>query len=233
MDYFYAIQDWVIAAGGSPWALVAVLVLCILDGFFPPLPSESIVIALAALTVTSDGPNVVLLWAVASIGAFLGDQVAYSIGARIPVKKIPFLNRGTGARAYAKAGSLLLTHGPVFIMAARFVPIGRIAVNMGAGATGYRRSTFSIVDSISAMLWAAYSVAVGVGAAHVLEGHPLLSMALGIVSGVILGYLISHLITVSQKKFFPARYVEAERAAQEWAHDHIEGGADSPGTSHL
>lgn len=233
MDVFYSIQDWVISAGASPWALLATFALCIVDGFFPPFPSESIVIALAALTVSSQGPNLIILWAVAAVGAFIGDQVAYSIGKRIPVKKIPFLNRGRGARAYARAGALLLSHGPIFIMAARFIPIGRIAVNMGAGSIGYRRSTFSVVDALSSMMWAAYSVAIGIGAAHILEGHPLLAMLAGIVGGIIIGVIVSHLITFLQKRFFPERYAAAEKAAEEWAKNHLDGGADSPGTTHL
>lgn len=232
MEAFTAIQDWVITAGASPWALAAVLLLCFVDGFFPPLPSESIVIALAALTVSDHGPNLVLLWALASIGAFFGDQVAYSIGAKIPVKKIPYLNRGRAALAYAKAGRLLHSRGPMLIMAARFVPIGRIAVNMGAGSVGYRRSMFSIIDAISAMVWAAYSVAIGVGAAHILEGHPLLAMLLGIVGGVALGALVSQIITMIRKKHFPERQAEAEMEAQKWADIQLDDGSQSPGSSH-
>ena len=232
MEAFTAIQDWVIAAGASPWALVATLLLCFVDGFFPPLPSESIVIALAALTVSDHGPNLFLLWAIASIGAFLGDQVAYSIGARIPVNKIPYLNRGRGALAYARAGRLLHSHGPVFIMAARFVPIGRIAVNMGAGSIGYSRSTFSIVDAISSMVWAVYSVLIGVGAAHVLDGHPLLAMLLGIVGGVGLGVLVSQIITAVRKKYFPERQAQSEIEAQKWAEIYRDDGPRSPGSSH-
>lgn len=220
MDLFNAIQDWVIAAGASPWALVATFVLCLVDGFFPPLPSESIVIALAALTVSSDGPHLAFLWAVAAAGAFVGDQIAYSIGQRIPIERVPFLNRGRGARAYARGGILLLTHGPVFIMAARFVPIGRIAVNMGAGAIGYPRLTFTVVDVLSAMLWSAYSIAIGVSAAHILDGHPLLAMIIGIIGGVLIGALVSRVVTAVQRTFFPERYAAAERAAEEWARTH-------------
>lgn len=225
MEAFTAIQDWVIAAGASPFALLATLLLCTLDGFFPPLPSESIVIALAALTVSSDGPNLILLWLVAALGAFIGDQIAYTIGSRIPVKRIPVLRQGIGARAYVRAGSLLMSHGPVFIMAARFIPIGRIAVNMGAGSIGYRRSTFSIVDALSAMMWAAYSIAIGIGAAHILEGHPLLAMVLGVVGGVALGAIVSHIITWVQMRYFPERYEAAEKAAEEWSDRHLEDGA--------
>ena len=228
MEAFTAIQDWAIAAGASPWVLLATFILCCVDGFFPPLPSESIVIALAALTISDSGPNLVVLWALATSGAFLGDQIAYSIGARIPVKKIPYLNRGRGAAAYAAAGRLLHTHGPMFIMAARFIPIGRIAVNMGAGSIGYRRSTFSIVDAISSAVWAAYSIAIGVGAAHILDGHPLLAMLLGIVGGVLLGALVSQVITWVRKTDFPERQAAAEREAQKWEEHHRDEGTSHP-----
>ena len=38
-----------------PWILLAVTLLATIDGFFPPVPSESIVIAVAVLTITGDG----------------------------------------------------------------------------------------------------------------------------------------------------------------------------------
>lgn len=217
MEAFTAIQDWVIAAGASPFALLATYLLCVIDGFFPPLPSESVVIALAALTVSADGPHLALLWAVAALGAFTGDQIAYTIGSRIPVERIRLFRTGRGARAYARAGRALLVHGPILIMSARFIPVGRVAVNMGAGAIGYPRITFSVVDAISAAMWAAYSVAIGIGAAHVLEGHPLLAVVFGVAGGVALGAVLSHIITLVQRRFFPERYEQIERAAQAWS----------------
>ncbi|WP_182354929.1 DedA family protein [Flaviflexus huanghaiensis] len=224
MEAFTAIQDWVIAAGASPFALLATYLLCTIDGFFPPLPSESIVIALAALTVTSEGPHIGLLWAVAALGAFTGDQIAYTIGARIPVERIRYFSRGRGARAYARAGRALLLHGPILIMSARFIPVGRVAVNLGAGAIGYPRVTFSVVDAVSASMWAAYSVAIGIGAAHALDGHPLLAVLFGVAGGVALGAVISQIITVVQRRYFPERYDAIERAAQEWTEGLDDGG---------
>ena len=40
----------VIAANAShPWVIAALGGLCVIDGFFPPVPSESLVVALAAV----------------------------------------------------------------------------------------------------------------------------------------------------------------------------------------
>lgn len=220
MSIFTAIQDWIVSVGGSPGALIATFCLSLIDGFFPPLPSESVVIALASLTSSGGGPNLWALLAMASAGAACGDQIAYSIGARIPVERIRLFNSGKGARAYARAGAWLMQYGPLFIIAARFVPIGRIAVNMCAGSVRYRRATFTVVDIIACLIWAGYAIGVGLGAGYVLEGHPLASMLLGIAGGVGLGIIVNQGVTLIQKWFFPDSLARAEKAADEWMEEH-------------
>ena len=44
-----AINDFILAAAGQPWVLFVVLACCIIDGFFPPIPSESVVVGLSAV----------------------------------------------------------------------------------------------------------------------------------------------------------------------------------------
>ena len=53
MEMMAATEEWVIALAGSPWILLAVLALATIDGFFPPVPSESVVIAVAVLAVVA------------------------------------------------------------------------------------------------------------------------------------------------------------------------------------
>ena len=85
----------------SPWAMLVLFALCMLDGFLPPVPSESVVIALAALSVTGAAPPVPLLILVAALGAFAGDQIAYRLGARVPMERWPWMRgpRSIGTRA--------------------------------------------------------------------------------------------------------------------------------------
>lgn len=228
MHIFHAIQGWIVSFGESVWALVATFALSILDGFFPPLPSESVLIALASLTVSENGPNLIALWAIAATGAWIGDQIAYTIGMKIPIHKVPFLNKGKGARTYAKSGVLLFHHGPLFIMAARFIPIGRMAVNLCAGSVGYRRSTFMIVDALAAMAWAAYSIAIGVGAGHILGDQPLVAMIVGICGGVLAGFVLNKIIVLVWSKFRPDRLAAAEAAAEEWMDRYERERAENP-----
>ena len=61
MEAFLAIEEWVVRMGASYWALACLLVFCIIDGLLPILPSETLIIALAALIPFGDGPNLILL----------------------------------------------------------------------------------------------------------------------------------------------------------------------------
>ena len=84
-----AINDFILNAAEQPWVLILVFACCVIDGFFPPIPSESVVVGLSAVAATAHVPNPVLLAAVAAAGAFLGDNIAYLIG------------RGAGTRRWA------------------------------------------------------------------------------------------------------------------------------------
>ena len=57
MEAFLAIEEWVVRMGASYWALACLLVFCIIDGLLPILPSETLIIALAALIPFGDGPH--------------------------------------------------------------------------------------------------------------------------------------------------------------------------------
>lgn len=189
-----AITDAVFALVGSPLVFLALYAVAAIDGFFPPIPSESIVIALASLSVSTGEPNLWVVGVVAAAGAFTGDQIAYSIGRRVPVRNLRFMRGRTAQRALTWAERALAERGAAFIIAARYVPIGRVAVNMTAGAVGFNRLRFTILAAIAAVTWALYSVMLGVGAGHVLKDQPLLGVLVGVVGGVLLGLVIDPLI---------------------------------------
>ena len=53
MDVLNAVMDninnFVLTYSGAPWVYLVLFACCLLDGFFPPIPSESLVVGLAAL----------------------------------------------------------------------------------------------------------------------------------------------------------------------------------------
>jgi membrane protein DedA with SNARE-associated domain len=165
-------------------------VLAVLDGFFPPVPSEVAAVGLAALAAAGGTPNLGLVLLAATSGAYVGDLIAYAIGRRIDVHRVPFLRRGRGRRALAWAERSLTNGGTGFILAARFLPVARVAVNMAAGALGYQRRRFLGVAAIGSVAWAGYSAVIGIGAGAWLQGRPLRAVILGTVVGLLIGGLL-------------------------------------------
>jgi membrane-associated protein len=78
-----ALNDFVVSLASSWWILPVVLVLVVIDGFFPPVPSESVIVGLSAVGIASGFPSPLLLLLVAFVGSFLGDNIAFLIGRRI------------------------------------------------------------------------------------------------------------------------------------------------------
>ncbi|WP_418607246.1 DedA family protein [Georgenia sp. SUBG003] len=203
MELMQAVEEFVLGLAGSPWILLAVTVLATIDGFFPPVPSESIVIAVAALSVSGDAPSLWFLVLAAAVGAFCGDLIAYTIGSKVPVENIRILRGPRGQAALARATRALALRGSVYILSARFIPIGRVAVNMTAGAVGYPRKRFVAIAAIAAVVWGGYSTLMGLGAGHYLHEHPLIAVAVGVTGGVLAGILVDKLLGAVQRRWFP------------------------------
>lgn len=195
MEILEAAQDWAIALAGTPLVFVAVYAFATIDGFFPPIPSESVIIALAALFVATDDPNFWILGAVAAAGAFTGDQIAYSIGKNIPVRRLRFMRGERAAKALAWAEHALAVRGASFIIAARYIPIGRVAVNMTAGTVRFNRRRFSGLAAIAAISWSVYSVLLGIGAGVWLGHQPWLAVLVGVAGGLTLGVVVDQVLS--------------------------------------
>lgn len=189
-----AINDFILAAAGQPWVLFLVLACCLIDGFFPPIPSESVVVGLAAVAATADVPNPLLLMLVAGLGAFSGDNIAYSIGRRVGTRRWSWMRGPRMQSAFRWAGGELRKRPASLILVARFVPIGRVAVNLTAGVTHYSRPRFIGLTVLSATLWAGYSVGIGLFFGQWFEDNHLLGAVIAIVCAVALGIVVDLVI---------------------------------------
>jgi membrane-associated protein len=185
-----AINDFILTAAGQPWVLLLVLACCLIDGFFPPIPSESVVVGLAAVAATADVPNPWLLILVAGVGAFSGDNIAYLIGRRVGTRRWSWMRGPRMQSAFRWAGKELRKRPASLILVARFVPIGRVAVNLTAGVTHYPRLRFVGLTVLSATLWAGYSVGIGLFFGQWFEDNHLLGAAIAIVCAVALGIAV-------------------------------------------
>ncbi|MDR2722164.1 MAG: DedA family protein [Cellulomonadaceae bacterium] len=193
-------QTWILGVAGAWYVYPSVLFLAFMDGFFPPLPSESVITALAVAWHSQGRPWLWLLLIVAAVGAWCGDQVAYTIGQRIGTDRVPPLRTAKGRATVAWAQRALARRGTSFIIAARYIPLGRIAVNMTAGALGYPRKRFMLVSGIAAPMWALNASLIGFAAGAWLADHPLVAMAAGIVAGTLVGFIVDPIVQLITKK---------------------------------
>jgi membrane-associated protein len=185
-----AINDFILAAAGQPWVLLLVLACCIIDGFFPPIPSESVVVGLAAVAATADVPNPWLLALVAALGAFSGDNIAYLIGRRVGIRRWQWMRGPRMQAGFRWAGDELRKRPASLILVARFIPIGRVAVNLTAGVTHYHHFRFIGLTILSATLWAGYSVAIGLFFGQWFENNHFLGAVIAIICAVALGIIV-------------------------------------------
>jgi len=193
------INDVILQAIASPWILAILFAVAVIDGFFPPVPSETVLVAAAAVAASGGDVDVVLLCAVGALGAMTGDNIAYAIGRATGIERFRWMRRPRVASAFAATRRALTRGGAGLILGARYIPVGRVAVNMSAGALGYPWRRFLPLSAIGGVIWAVYSVAIGMLAGRWLQGQPLLSAVVGVVVAVVLGVVIDRVAAMHRR----------------------------------
>ncbi|MDR2113729.1 MAG: VTT domain-containing protein [Bifidobacteriaceae bacterium] len=199
-----SVNQLIIGLAGSPWALVAVFAVAVIDGFFPPVPAETLVVATAAAFAGSgQWWQALVLWALAAGGALTGDCIAYTLGQWFNASQWRMFRQGKGHHALQSVRRTFGRGAAPLIMVARFIPVGRVAVNLTAGTVRYPFRRFVVIDGVAAACWAAYSVAVGHIAGKAAGDNPLLGVVIGIVFAISLGTLVQWLVNRHYGKNLP------------------------------
>lgn len=175
-----AITHLVEGAMASPWVLVALFAFAAIDGFFPAVPSETLVVT-AGVFAAHGAPSLPLVVAAAALGAFTGDHVSYLLGgtagARLTGRLRPGSRKGA---ALAWARDVLAVRGGTIIVVCRYIPGARTAVTLTAGAVRHPWRSFATFDAIAAVSWGAYSATVGYLGGAAFEDDPLKGVLLGL-----------------------------------------------------
>lgn len=188
------LETWILALAASGWIYPALFAFACIDGFFPPIPSESVIITLAVSAAATGEPNLALVLFVAAVGAWVGDQAAFALGRAVGTDRLRVLRGLRGRRAVAWAERTLGQRAASFILAARYIPIGRVAVNMTAGAVGFSRRRFAGLSAVATLTWSSYLVAIGLLAGQWLGHSPLLAMVVGIAAGAGTGLAVDRVL---------------------------------------
>lgn len=191
-----ALNELVVSWAASPFVLIVVLLLVALDGFFPPMPSESVVVAVAAIGVATGTPSPWAVLIVAAIGSFVGDNLAFSAGRRVDLDRFRWARGPKAARMLGRARGALDRRAASVLLTARFVPVGRVAVNVMAGSSGFPRRRFVPLSAVSGVAWAGYSVLVGVFAGAWLRDQPVLGALVAVMVALAGGLAIDLLLRV-------------------------------------
>jgi membrane protein DedA with SNARE-associated domain len=199
------INELIMQAVASPWLYLVLFGVTILDGFFPPVPSETVLVAAAAVAASTGGADLLLLGAVAALGAAIGDNIAFLIGRRVGTTRFAWMRRPRVVAVFDSAERALENRSAVLILGARYIPVGRVAVNMSAGALGFAWRRFVPLSLIGGLSWSAFSLAIGLLAGSWVTGQPLLSAGLGIVIALLVGLVIDRVAAVRRRRVSPPR----------------------------
>ena len=150
---------------------------------------------LSSLWSSSGRPSLLLVCLAAWAGAFTGDNLGYLLGSKIGWERFRFLREGRGRRAVEAAERGLDKRALLFLMTARYIPFGRTAVNLVAGAVHYPHRHFWPRSLLSTFVWAVYSCAIGAVAGAWFEDNHLLAITVALVAAVVMALLLERIIS--------------------------------------
>ncbi|WP_326567912.1 VTT domain-containing protein [Amycolatopsis rhabdoformis] len=184
MELLQHVTDLLRGALGSPWLWVLVFAVAGLDALLPFMPSETTVVTVAVL-LGPDPQRLALLALVAAAGAWAGDCLGYGVGRAAGPRAIERLQRGPqGRQRHEWARAQVRRQAPLLIIAARYLPGGRVASALATGSLGYPLRRFMPLDAIGAAVWAVYSVLIGLVGGATFADEPVKGLLLSFVLGL-------------------------------------------------
>jgi len=149
-----------LAESAAEYGFIAVLLVVAGDGIFPVLPGETAIVAGAVLAAAGTG-SLYMVIAAGAVGAVIGDSVAFWVGrtGQGPIRR--FVGRFAGHDRLLAAERMVQRNGPALVLAGRFLPGLRIAINMACGAGQMSYPRFLAFDAAGATLWSLQAALLG------------------------------------------------------------------------
>lgn len=173
----------------SPAAFAVVGGLALVDGVVPLVPARTAVIAVGVVAGTGDWRAYPLL-AVATLAAFVSDNISYALGARLWPRVAPRLLRGDRSRrTWERFERGLTTRGAVLIALARIIPGGPTPITLMAGSVRFPIRSFRYASALGALLWSAFAFSIGLLGESVTR-QPLIALGLGLLLAAIVNFAL-------------------------------------------
>ncbi|MBA3286570.1 MAG: DedA family protein [Acidimicrobiia bacterium] len=155
------LTDWLDEISGNWWFLLVIFAIAFLDSVVPVVPSETAVI-LGGVAAGAGDQSLPLVIVAGALGAFIGDNTAYTIGRRFSGR---FERRAEHKQKTAHrlnwAREQIRTRGGLLLITARFIPGGRTALTVTSGITRQPRAWFAGWVALAAVIWASYAAGLG------------------------------------------------------------------------
>jgi membrane-associated protein len=152
---------WLEEFSANWWFLLIIFSVALLDSVFPVVPGETTVIA-GGVAAGAGNQTLAFVILAGAIGAFLGDNLAYSIGNRFePRVRVWAARKPNRAARLDAAGLQIRKRGGLLLITARFIPGGRTILTVSSGITRQPRLWFAGWVAIAATIWASYAAGLG------------------------------------------------------------------------
>jgi membrane protein DedA with SNARE-associated domain len=168
-------DNWVDAADFGPATYVAIALLIFADAVIPILPGETTINAAATFAAAG---NLVLGWVIvaAAVGAILGDSTLYWIARGSSRRFGAHFERALHSPRVEQVFALLGRRAALLLVAGRYIPGARFAINASLGISAYPYPRFLAWSALGGALWAAYTAVLAYLVATALAGFPLASI---------------------------------------------------------
>ncbi len=189
------VAGW-LAEAPEEWAYVLCFLLVWLDAIIPIFPGETTLSAASTLAAQGD-LQLELVMLAGALGAILGDSSLFWIARRCAARVQGQLDTAL-ENPKIRAGWDALDRSPgLLIVAGRYVPGMRFAVNasMGLSSLPYRR--FLPWSVLGGALWSVYTCALAYKVATTLSGFPLASL---VISSLITSAALAAIYFVDRRR---------------------------------
>jgi membrane-associated protein len=205
------------------WAYVMCLLFVWFDAVIPIFPGETTLSA-GSTIAAGGGLALGLIMVAGALGAILGDTSLFWIARASAAKMKPHLDKALENPKVRVAWESLDRSPGLLIVAGRYVPGMRFAVNasMGLSEIAYRR--FLGWSVLSGVLWSVYTCALAYWVSTSLAGFPLASL---IISGLITSAALAAVYFVERHKLKGAKGAGLSDASAEPATPSSTAGSES------
>lgn len=173
-------------ASGSPWTYAVVFAFAALDSLVLIVPSETVLVAAAALAASAE-LNLLGVICAAGVGAVLGDTIAYSAGRSFGPRRRRGAKTGRLRDRLDWAERQLEERGSTVILVSRFIPGGRTATMLTAGAVSMPWRRFLACVAAAGAIWACYGGLIGYLGGSAFEEEAWKGLALALALALVLG----------------------------------------------